>query len=245
MRKFLLALCCSVTFYGSVAAQDVLEPAASFYDTLESQEYQSIIRDSLIPAKTDRFTSRYWVIPYFGKEYFLGTKKEGKDFFVVYREPEMQIRYNMDLSSGNPQDHYVPKIEETKRRIAHKDAMLLDSLVMTAVQNARFATATVSFSDSSTATGGPVTLSDEVVIVNGPTYFFSTAKLSTPATAYIRSCRSSSATGELVTLFGEVVAIVKNGSGTVAFTDEFRARIIGLAVRFTPFTKQKGQWEEK
>lgn len=243
MRNFLLALCCSVTCCGGVAAQDLLEPAASFYDTLESHKYQSIIRDSLIYAKTGRFTSRYWVIPYFGTEYFLGTKKEGKDFFIIYRAPEIQIRYHMDLSSGNLQDNYVLNIEETKRRIAQKDAMLLDSLVMTAVQNARFATATVSFSDSPTATGDPVILSDEVVIVNGPTYFFSTAKLSTPATAYIRSPRSCSVTGDLVVLFGEVVAIIKNGSGTVAFTDEFRARIIGLTGRFTPLTKQKGQWE--
>jgi hypothetical protein len=200
-------------------SQDLLEPADSFYDVEIGQDYYQNIKDHLISRHgKGYFRSRFWVLPSFEKEYFLGTKKEEKEFFIIYRESKKNIGYDRQFYEQNYRANYTPEIVEIKRHAREEDIRLLDSLVAVAVINARF--------------------QESLMGEDGVYYCFSTGEL--PGgykTASIWSPSHESATGELVSLLEEVVTMTKQQE-VVKFSSAFRARILKLIGKFPPLPEK-------
>ncbi len=227
MKRLLLSLCFLVVLHGEVSAQfavpsreDRLIPATSFFDmdTDILEEYSRIIRDRLISTEKGRFLSRFWALPSFSKEYFMGTQQEGEAFFLIYREPKKLI-----WTEFHNKNNHTPKIVETKRRISKEDAVSLNLLIEVAVVGARFDRQIVSDKDGYTATIG----------ADGTGYYFSSSTTLHARTASIWSPRPNSKTGQLVAVLEEVIETVKNKKGRrVGFSPELRRKIEDLTAKF-------------
>jgi hypothetical protein len=231
MKRFFLLLCFFAMFHGvaasqdaSAAEQDRLKPAESFYDANAGilDSYYRVIKDHLISTGEGRFMSRFWMIPSFSKEYFMGTKQEGEEFFLICREPEKHIWTDGVFYSDSRRRNYSPRIVEIKRSISKSDVRSLNLLIEVAVIGARFDQTIRSDKDCY-----PVTMGTD-----GTNYYFST-HFDWPRTATVWSPRENSKTGELVAILEEVIGMAKNGGkGPVEFTPEFRARLAELTKRF-------------
>jgi hypothetical protein len=229
MKRFFLLLCFFALFHGTAASQDAtaakqdrLKPAESFYNVGASKDYYQIIKDHLISTEEGRFMSRFWVIPSFSKEYFMGTKQEGEDFFLICREPEKHIWPDGVFYSDSRSRNYVPKIVEIKRSISKSDVRSLNLLIEVAVVGARFDQTIRSDKDCYSVMVG----------FDGTNYYFST-HFDWPKTATVWSPHKNSKTGELVAILEEVIGMAKSGEkGPVEFTPEFRTRLAELTKRF-------------
>ena len=227
MKRLLVSLCFFTLLHGEVSAQyaipsreDRLIPATSFFDmdTDILEEYCRIIRDHLISTEEGRFMSRFWAIPSFSKEYFVGTMQKEDDFFLICREPKIHI-----WTEFQNKNNHIPKIVETKRRISKEDAVSLNLLIEVAVVGARFDQQIVSDKDGYTATIG----------ADGTGYYFSSSTTLHARTASIRSPRPNSKTGQLVAVLEEVIETVKNKNGRrVGFSPELRTKIEDLTAKF-------------
>lgn len=232
MKRILLSLCFFVMFHekasaqdGAPARQDRLKPATSFYDVGDwGEDYYQVIKDYLISAEKDfLFTSRFWVMPSFRKEYFVATVREGEEFFLIHRTPEKEIWTDGNFPKAEGSENYIPDIVEIKRNISRKDARMLNLLIEVAVVGAIFDQEIRSDKDEITVSAG----------FDGTNYFFSTSVVYPAKTATVWSPRPGSKTGELVEVLEEVIEKMKNGeSGPVEFTPEFVAKIEELTNKF-------------
>ncbi len=205
-----------------IASRDFsrLKPADSFYDVdIDALEnYYRVIKKHLISAEEGWFMSRFWVLPSWEKEYFIGTKREGEEVFIIYREPEKQI-----WSAADTYDDYTPKIVEIKQRISKESLLSLNLLIEVAVINARFDQEIRSDKNCFEVTIG----------TDGTSYFFSSSIDFWPKTATIWSPRQNSVTGELIGILEEVIVLVKTRErDSIEFTPELRKKIAELTAKF-------------
>jgi hypothetical protein len=234
MKRFFLLLCFFTLFHGVAASQDAvsarqdrLKPSIS-YDVTErvpgAENYENMLLKYFFPPSEEWFMSRYWVFPSFRAAYFLGTKQEGEEFVLIYRESEANMWYEGEFySSADHGASYVPKINTIKRTIPKSDVKSLNLLIETAIVGARFNQQIVSDKDEYIVTAG----------ADGTTYTFSTSILRPHRTASVWSPAANSKTGELVAVLDGVVNLTKNGEGgAVEFSPEFRARIEELTKKF-------------
>ncbi|MDR2890929.1 MAG: hypothetical protein LBV18_04925 [Alistipes sp.] len=229
MKRFLLLLSFFVSLHGIATSQisaseeqDRLTPAENFYDVGSwAENYYTIVKNHLISSEEDRFLSRFWALPSFSNEYFLGTMQDGDDFVVICREPEQQISADMGRLEN---ENYIPQIVEITRRISEHDVLLLNLLIEVAVVSARFEQKILSDKDCINVTMG----------LDGASYFFSTSPFGFDTkTATAWSPPRDSAPRELIIILKEVITLMKDEKDEdIEFTPELEARINDLTYRF-------------